>query len=38
MFGTGEPLQVGNVVGEHFNQLAFELPEKDGLDFAQLVF
>ena len=30
-------VQVRNVVGAHFNTLAFELPDKDGLDFAQLV-
>jgi energy-coupling factor transporter ATP-binding protein EcfA2 len=30
-------VQVRNVVGAHFNPLAFELPDKDGLDFAQLV-
>lgn len=30
-------VQVRNVVGAHFNPLAFELPDKDGMDFAQLV-
>jgi energy-coupling factor transporter ATP-binding protein EcfA2 len=30
-------VQVRNVVGAHYNQLAFELPDKDGLDFAQFV-
>jgi energy-coupling factor transporter ATP-binding protein EcfA2 len=30
-------VQVRNVVGAHFNQLAFELPDKDGLNFARLV-
>ncbi|HEX7332063.1 MAG TPA: AAA family ATPase [Pyrinomonadaceae bacterium] len=30
-------VQLRNVMGAHFNQLAFELQDKDGLNFAQLV-
>jgi len=30
-------VQVRNIMGAHFNQLAFELPDKDGLNFARLV-
>jgi energy-coupling factor transporter ATP-binding protein EcfA2 len=30
-------VQVRNVMGAHFNRLAFELPDKDGLNFSQLV-
>ena len=30
-------VQLRNVIGAHFNPLAFELPDKDGLNFARLV-
>lgn len=30
-------VQIRNIMGAHFNQLAFELQDKDGLNFAQLV-
>jgi hypothetical protein len=30
-------VQVRNIMGAHFNQLAFELPDKDGLNFSRLV-